>query len=146
MGADTTSTQLIFFIAAIVIATAAVGVFGTTISKLADQVQVKGDALQGTIATDVSIINDPEDVPTGPTRFYVKNVGTSTIDKDLTTILIDGEYVEYTATLLDSATSWKSGDVVEFGVDATEWTPTAGDHILRAIVQNGVWDDLRFRI
>ena len=146
MGADTTSTQLIFFIAAIVIATAAVGVFGTTIAKLSQQVQVKGDALQESIATDVSIINDPEEVPTGPTRFYLKNVGTSTLDEDLSTILIDGEYMDYTATLLNGATSWKPGDVVEYSVDATEWTPTAGDHILRAIVQNGVWDDLRFRI
>lgn len=146
MGADTTSTHLIFFIAAIVVATGAVGVFGTTIAKLSQQVEVKGDALRGTIATDVSIINDPEDVPTAPTRFYIKNVGTSTLDKDLTTLLVDGEYVEYTATFLDGATSWKSGDVVEFSVAAAEWTPTAGDHTLRAIVENGVWDDLRFRI
>lgn len=146
MGADTTSTQLIFFIAAIVVATAATGVFGTTIARLSHEVQERGDHLQDTIASDVEIINDPTEVPTGPTRLYVKNTGTSTLDKDLTTLLIDGAYTEYTATLLAGATSWKPGDVVDYSVTSAQWNPTAGDHVVRVIASNGVWDDLRITI
>lgn len=146
MGADTTSTQLIFFIAATVIATAATGVFGTVVTKLSHEVQEKGDALQTTLATEIDIINDPASVPTGPTRFYVKNVGSATIDEALTTILVDGEFISYTATLLGSATAWRSGDVTEFSVSNAQWTPTAGDHTLRVVTANGVWDDMRFQI
>lgn len=146
MGADTTSTQLIFFIAATVIATAATGVFGTVVSKLSHEVQEKGDALQSTLATEIDIINDPAKVPTGPTKFYVKNVGSETIDQDLTTLLVDGAFTSYTATLLGGADEWRAGDVAQFSVSAAQWTPTAGDHTLRVITANGVWDDMRFRI
>lgn len=147
MGADTTSTQLIFFIAATVVATAAAGVFGAVVADLTQEVQEKGDALQATLGTDIEIINDPTQVVTSPsTLFYVKNVGSTTLDKDLTTLLIDGTYTAYTASFLGGATSWKGGDVVQFSVSNAQWTPTAGDHTLRVISVNGVWDDLRFTV
>lgn len=147
MGADTTSTQLIFFIAATVVATAASAALSGVVFDLTGKLGEKGDQLSGVLATDIRIINDPATVPNNPVLIYVKNTGTYTLNATLTTLLIDGTVVTTTNTIVGAAAGydvWKTGDVLKMSYATT--LTTSADHLARAITQNGVADDLRFRV
>lgn len=144
MGADTTSTQLIFFIAATVVATAAAGIMAGIVTDLTAKAEVRGKAFGDTITSSVTIINDPNAIVTSPnTLFYVKNTGSSELDWFNMTVMLDGTVVSTTKTLLDGDTRFVPGSIVELTYAGA---PTAGDHTLRIIMENGVGDDIRFRI
>lgn len=144
MGADTTSTQLIFFIAATVIATATAGIFTSIVTDLSGKASVRARAFGDEIASEVTLINDPNAVVTSPdTIFYVKNTGTTTLDWYNMTVIVDGNIVTTTKALLGSETSFRMGAVVQITYDPTL---TAGDHRVSVSMENGVHDELRFRI
>lgn len=144
MGADTTSTQLIFFIAATVVATATAGIFTGVVSDLTGKVTERARAFGDEITSEVTIINDPNAVVTSPdTLFYVKNTGSTSLDWYNMTVLVDGVVVTTTKELLDGETSFRPGAVVEVTYDPTL---AAGDHRVAISMENGVRDELRFRI
>lgn len=144
MGADTTSTQLIFFIAATVIATATAGIFSSVVTDLTGKASVRARAFGDEIASQVTIINDPNAVVTSPdTIFYVKNTGSTTLDWYNMTVLVDGSVVTATKALMGSETSFRPGAVVQVTYDPSL---TSGDHRVAVSMENGVHDELRFRI
>lgn len=144
MGADTTSTQLIFFIAATVVATATAGIFSGVVSDLTGKAADRARAFGDEITSEVKIINDPTAVVTSPdTLFYVKNTGTTTLDWYNMTVLVDGVIVSTTKSLLDGETSFRPGAVAQLVYDPTL---AAGDHRVSISMENGVHDELRFRI
>ena len=143
MGADTTSSQLIFFIAATVVATAAAGIMAGIVSDLTSKAEVRGKAFGETITSSITIINDPNRVVTSPdTLFYVKNTGQTELDWLNATVMLDGVPVTTTKTLLDGETTFRPGVVVQITYPGA---PAAGDHDLKIIMENGVSDTLRFR-
>ncbi len=144
MGADTTSTQLIFFIAATLIATAAAGILSGVVLDLSEKMEAKGRNFGDTLASDIEIINDPRSVVTSPnTLFYIKNTGQRTLDYLNATVIVNGEVVTTTNTLLNGATTFRTGTVAQLSYAATL---PAGDHTVRIIMENGVADELDFRI
>lgn len=144
MGADTTSTQLIFFIAATVVATATAGIFTGVVNDLTGKATERARAFGDEITSEVTIINDPNAVVTSPdTVFYVKNTGSTTLDWYNMTVLVDGTVVTTTKALLDGETSFRSGAIVEVTYDPTL---SAGDHRVLVSMENGVRDEMRFRI
>ena len=144
MGADTTSTHLIFFIAATVIATATAGILSGVITDVVGKAQVRGHAFGNEIASDVKIINDPAMVVVSPsTLFYVKNTGSTTLDYANATVLLDGQVVSTTKALLDGETSFRSGAIMQITYAGT---PAAGDHRVQVTMENGVSDEMRFRV
>ena len=144
MGADTTSTQLIFFIAATVVATATAGIFTGVVTDLTDKASVRAKSFGDELQSEVEIINDPNAVVTSPaTVFYVKNTGSKTLDWESMTVLVDGVVVSTTKELLGGETSFRQGAVVEVTYAATL---AAGDHRVAVNMENGVSDELRFRI
>lgn len=147
MGADTTSTQLIFFIAATLVATAASAALSGVVFDLTGKLDEKGEQLSGVLATDIRIINDPAVVPNNPVLIYVKNTGTYTLNGTLTTLLVNGAAVSPTISIVDAPAGydvWKTGDVLLMSYATT--LSTTADHQARVITQNGVADDLRFRV
>lgn len=144
MGADTTSTQLIFFIAATVVATAAAGVMSNTVTDLVGKAKVRSDAFGSEIISEIKIINDPSKVTASPTTvFYVKNTGQTTLDHASATVLINGAVVATTPTLLAGETLFRTGAVAQYEYGASL---ASGDHRVSISMENGVHDELRFRV
>jgi archaellum component FlaG (FlaF/FlaG flagellin family) len=144
MGADTTSTHLIFFIAATVVATATAGILSGVITDVVGKAQVRGHAFGNEITSEVKIINDPSKVVVSPsTIFYVKNTGATTLDYNNATVLVDGAVVTTTKALLNGETSFRSGAIMQITYAAT---PAAGDHRVLVTMENGVNDEMRFRV
>lgn len=144
MGADTTSTQLIFFIAATVIATAAAGILSGVVLDLSEKMETRGRAFSDQLESEIEIINDPRSVVTSPdTLFYIKNTGSKTLDLETVTVILDGTVITTTNTLLASETEFRSGAVAQLLYDPSV---SSGDHSLRVIMGNGVADDLEFRV
>ncbi|MHB8586657.1 MAG: hypothetical protein ACYDDF_12590 [Thermoplasmatota archaeon] len=136
------SSQIIFFIAATILAaaisTVLTGVVGETTSKLQQKSAAMGDVL----VTSISIVNDPSDVPNNPVLIYVQNDGQNTLSQTNVALIIDGVAQTYTATLLGGATEWGPTTVAQFSVATTL---AAGDHQVHAATANGVGADLRFK-
>lgn len=144
MGADTTSTHLIFFIAATVVATATAGIFTGVVTDLTDKASLRAKTFGDELISEIRIINDPNAVTTSPdTIFYVKNTGQTTLDYLNMTVLVDGAVVTTTNTLLDGEASFRPGAVAQLTY-ATSLA--AGDHRVMVSMENGVKDELRFRV
>lgn len=144
MGADTTSTQLIFFIAATVVATAAAGIMAGIVTDLTAKAEVRGKAFGDSITSEIKIINDPNNVVISPsTLFYVKNIGNTELDHTSITVILDGAIITTTANLLGGETTFRPGAIVELTYAAS---PAGGDHDVKVVMENGVSDTLRFRV
>lgn len=144
MGAETTSTHLIFFISATLVATAAAGTFASIAFGLTDKMSVKAANFEQELDTDVTIVNDPHRVVTSPnTLFYVKNTGGRTLDVGRVTVILDGAVVPTHNTLLGNEVAFVRSAVAQLQYNATL---PAGDHTVRVVVENGVFDDMSFRV
>lgn len=144
MGADTTSTHLIFFIAATVVATATAGIFTGVVTDLTQKASVRAQSFGDELASEVKIINDPSKVVTTPnTLFYVKNTGSTVLDYGNMTVLVDGAIVSTTKTLLGGEVSFRPGAVVQLTYSGSL---ASGDHRVAVSMENGVGDELRFRV
>lgn len=144
MGADTTSTQLIFFIAATVVATAAAGIMAGIVTDLSEKAQVRGATFGDAIASEIKIINDPSRVVVSPsTVFYVKNTGNTELDWFNMTVILDGSIIATTKTLLGGETTFRPGAVAQLTYAAVV---ASGDHDLQVVMENGVTDKMRFRV
>ena len=131
MGFGTSASQIVFFIAAIVVSVGVVGSFNTSVSELTGDVHARGDLLANELATDVRIVNDPGEMPNDPVVLYVLNTGTRTLVPNETVVLIDGAV--HSAVVFDvldtSSDSWRAGQVLE--ITLTGSNLAAGDHRAR---------------
>lgn len=144
MGADTTSTQLIFFISATIVATAAAGIMSNIVVDLAGKMSIRGEAFGDELSSEIRIINDPSRVVASPTTvIYVKNTGKTTLDYYNSTMLIDGSVVTTTKALLDSETTFRSGAIAQLTYASSL---ASGDHRVSVSMENGVHHELRFRV
>lgn len=144
MGADTTSTHLVFFIAATVIATATAGIFAGIVTDISGKALMRGESLGSQIAAEIRIINDPAKVPNTPnTIFYVKNIGSVRLDAHNMTVLIDGTLADVTVALLNGEATFRPGAIAKATYSSNL---AAGDHVVQIVMENGVTDSMRFRI
>jgi flagellar protein FlaG len=145
MGASGASTQLIFFISALIVATAVVAVAANGVSKITNGIDQKSDSVEKDLLTDIAIINDPDEVPNDPVRIYVKNVGKTVLNQNYITVMLDGIAVtNYTLTLSGSTSSyWDPASMLTISIDQNL---TEGDHSVQVTTENGVSDKLSFRI
>lgn len=144
MGADTTSTHLIFFIAATVVATATAGILSGVVTDLVGKASQRGEAFGDELVSEIKIINDPSAVVTSPnTIFYIKNTGSKTLDYENATVLVDGAIVTTTQTLLEGETVFRTGAIAQITYAASL---SAGDHRVQVVMENGVKDELSFRV
>lgn len=140
------STTMIIFIAAVTAAALAsavmVGVIGDMTVELRDQ----GHNLARALGTDLSIVNDPQNVPYDDPDLtvYVKNTGSAELFPEELTVFVDGVHRDFTSTFLDGATSWTQGVVAELTVTAAGLGNNE-DHTVRVVHTPSVSDDLDFR-
>ena len=151
MGADTSSTHLIFFIAAMVIAVGVVSMVFTNINAIVNASYASGNTLSRQITTDITIINDPDNIPKNGDvyTFYIKNTGRSTLTTELVNVLIEGQYIpdsDVEKTVIDGISSsvWRSAEVLQLNV--TYPSMQSGDNTIRVVTENGVDDSLKFSV
>jgi flagellar protein FlaG len=145
MGASGASTQLIFFVSALIVATAVVAVAANGVYKITNGIDQKSDSVEKDLMTDIAIINDPDEIPNDPVRIYVKNVGRTVLNQNYITVMLDGIAVtNYTLTLSGSTSSyWDPASMLTISIDQNL---TEGDHSVQVTTENGVSDKLSFRI
>lgn len=146
MASDASFTQTIFFIASIVVAVAIAGTMIGVTDMMADEVRIKAAASASEMGSSIVIINDPRQVPyaDGQMIIYIKNVGSTTPSYKDMLVFLDGEYIDYDASLLDGNNkTWSIGSVVEATVSASMMP---GDHSIKVVLSNGVSDTLDFRL
>jgi flagellar protein FlaG len=147
MGAGASATQMVFFIASVIIALSVVGAIFMNVQSLSSSMIIGSKTLSEQLKTDITVINDPEIIPNsnGKYTFYIKNTGVQDLGTKYINLIIDGTIVPDTnlnKTIIDGSQVWLTGDVLM--INATV-SLAAGNHNLRIITSNGIEDTLLFR-
>ncbi len=148
MGAGASATQMVFFIASVIIALSVVGAIFMNVQSLSSAVIIGSKTLSEQLKTDITVINDPEIIPNSSGIyyiFYVKNTGVQEISTKYINVIIDGTMIsdnDLNKTVIDSGQTWLTGDVLE--INATV-SLAPGNHNLRVIASNGIEDTFSFR-
>lgn len=141
------ASESILFIGSIIAATAFVGVFAGVLQGFGDTFREQGNVVSDGLQSDMTIINDPENIATSPLVVYIKNTGAIGLFPENTNILVDGVVAQnVTYDVLGEAddTVWPVGTVLE--VTVNDIVPGVGDHSLRVVGGTGVDDALPFRV
>lgn len=145
MASEVGST-LLLFIAAVGVAALAGGVMAGVVNDMASELRDRGGAMADALATDVAIVNDPDNVPydagADQLTVYVKNTGTATLAPEDLLVLVDGQAVQTSTQLLEGAQKWHPQGVLEVTVTAVLAT---GDHSVHVSYQT-VSDRMSFRV
>lgn len=145
MGFGTSATHIIFFIAAVVVATAVVGTLHTSAGKLSGGIGSKSTALDEELRTDLRIVNDPAEMPNDPLIVYAMNTGSRTMDAESVILLVNGlVHQDTTHQLPGGGDSWHPGEVIQLTANGVDLP--GGDHRVRVVGDTGASDTLRFHV
>jgi flagellar protein FlaG len=142
---------MIFFIAAIVVATAITGVLITTTYKFSDSIEQRGGDIGDSIGTDINIANDeiamPYNASNNTLTLYIQNTGSTMIPFDNATVIvmINGTYYDNLTFVLPSGvTQW--GPNIMMTIVVGDVTLPDADYRLMVVVASGAKDTITFRI
>lgn len=135
-------SEMIFFIAAIVVSSAVAVTLIGVVDNYSDEISEEAALLRGEMSSKVRIINDPLYVgyqnSSGNLTFYLKNTGSGDLSKEEIVVSANGTArsgSQIRAVLLSGGTVWKPGTVVEVefncpglveGMDYHGWAATSG--------------------
>jgi len=147
MGFSLTGTQVIFFVASVIIASAVSGVFIVVINDVSNSLSERGERVQDQLDYEFAIINDPNNIPSEGSNylFYLKNIGGKKISttNSTFTIFIDGELVAV-ANYNFSDNSINPDEVTTMYIVTSEID--AGDSTLRVVGPRDIDDEFTFTI
>ncbi len=142
MGFSISSTHLVFFLASMLVASTLAGVFIATTDSISDGIVEKENSISKRLKTHIDIINDPNNVPNDPLVIYVKNTGSTKLNKTDVNILVNGTLQDsVTKTVIDGGPVWDQNEVLK--IEVNKKLP-AGDHWIKVIVGNDVQDTFEF--
>ncbi|HLH86726.1 MAG TPA: flagellar protein G [Thermoplasmataceae archaeon] len=147
--ASMATSEMIFFIATLVLSVTVVGVLGSQTTHLALGIQESGKQNSNELVTSFEIINDPSKIPyQNGYVFYVKNTGSTSFyfTNNTVTVLIDGNM--YSGSLIKFTTPSNSGQLnpAQVGQITVNTTLSAGYHDITVTLNNGVSNSLIFQI
>lgn len=147
MGFSLTGTQVIFFIASVIIASAVSGIFYAVINDVSNSFSERGERLKEQLDIEFKIINDPNNISSSGSYylFYLKNIGGReiTTTNETFNLFIDGEIV-ITDNYYFSENSTEPEKVCTIYVVSTELS--SGYHTLRIVGPQAVEDEFNFTI
>ena len=147
MGFSLTGTHVIFFIAAVIAASAVSGVLLAVTNDLSKSLSDKGDRVQKHLDTEFKIINDPNHIPSSANNylFYLKNIGSGELETTNETfhLFVDGEIV-VKENYYFSDGAIKPDEVTTIYIDTSEIS--SGDHTLRVVGPQDIEDTFTFTI
>jgi flagellar protein FlaG len=142
-------SEMILFIASILVAAAVAGVFIDTVGGLSHSIESQGDATSRSVATDVEIISDAGSQVydmdgNGNISLYVKNTGSRELDAEGSNVevIVNGTYVGDVAVTPVDGSGWPRGGVVELEIDQS--LESDAEHRVKIVV-NGDSEVFRFR-
>ena len=135
-------SEMIFFIAAILISSVVAVAFIEVIGNYSEDLEQEASLLRGEIRSRMDIVNDPLNVPydnsTANLTFYIMNTGTGRLSTDSLVVGANGTTAAGSnlyAEVLGDSTEWVPGAVVSAtfnvtglieGVDYSGWASTTG--------------------
>lgn len=147
MGFSLTGTHVIFFIAAVIAASAVSGVLIAVTTDLSKSLSERGDRVQKHLDTEFKIINDPDHIPSSGNNylFYLKNIGAGELPTTNETfhLFVDGEIIVI-ENYSFSDNSIKPDEVTTLYIDDSEIS--TGDHTLRVVGPQAIEDEFTFTI
>lgn len=145
MGFSVSSTHMVFFVASMLVASVVAGVVVKSTFSVRDGISTKQKEIEDNLKTDIEIINDPGNMPNDPLKVYVKNTGSTEINKSDVNLLINGTlYPSTNITIIDGGGYiWGPTEVIsiEAGIELPP-----GDHWLKVIGSNRVNARFKFSI
>ena len=149
MGLSSSTTELLFFIGAVIIATTVVTVLASGIQSISTGVKERSNSISENLKGDIAIVNDPTEVANNPVIIYVKNTGVANMNETHTTIVLDGEiiisptftYMETSGFVDDSV--WGPGEVIKVEIDSDL---AAGLHTVKVTMNGDVTDRMDFEM
>ena len=143
------TSEMIFFIATLILSVAVVGVLGGQTSHLALSMQDSAKGTSSTIQTDFEIINNPSQIPYHDGYvFYVKNTGEAGFffTNGSVSVLINGTML--TGNTVTFTTPGGNGELMpaQVGEIVVNTTISAGYNQLTVILNNGVTRNFEFQI
>ena len=146
MGFSLTGTQVIFFIASVIIASAVSGVFVAVINDVSRSFSERGERLQEQLDIEFKIINDPDNISLSGNYylFYLKNIGGRKIatTNETFNIFIDGEII--INNYYFSENTIEPEKVCTMYVDSS--VLSSGYHTLRIVGPQAIEDEFNFTI
>ena len=148
MGSLATS-ELIFFIATLVISASVVGVLGGQTLHLTQSIGQSSKTLSTTIDSSFSIINDPNNIPNSNGYvFYIKNTGSSSFDFTNNTIstILNGTMLSVSE--LSYSTHGGNGLLLpgQVGEITVKMTLAPGDYTIMVTLSTGNSHSMVFQI
>ncbi len=135
MGFGDVATHLIFFIAAIILASSASAIMFTTVQKVTLEANEQGDVIKKIVGTDFEVINDPASVVYNSTInayiIYLKNTGSEDmyVTSSTLTVLLNGVSVNFQSDKI----SLKPGETATLYVYSSRINGTAKLSIINEI-------------
>ncbi len=146
MGFSISSTHLVFFLASMIVAATLAGVFIASTESITSGIRSREDALSERLKSDISIINDPSNVPNCDNLIiYVKNTGSTRMNPENIEVLVNGTLqVDLDIEIIDGNKEyWSPNEVIEIKVDLVL---PEGDHWLKIVGPYETEDRLEFSI
>jgi len=147
MGFSLTSTQVIFFIASVIVAGTVSGVFIAVTYDVTSSFSDRGERVQDQLDIEFKIINDPDSIPSSGRNylFYLKNIGGVAIPTTNATftVFVDGELI-IVANYSFVDTSIQTEEVTTLNIDTDDIS--SGDHTLRIVGPQAIDDEFTFTI
>ena len=145
MGFSLTGSQVIFFVASVIVAGSVSGVFMSVSLNASDSMTNRGNNLVEKLDTEFKIINDNGNIfnLNSNYHFYLKNIGIGSLitSNETFNIFIDGEVLPIVDYNFSDSSIW-SGEITTMYVNETKIS--AGDHTLRVVGPQAVEDKFEF--
>jgi archaeal flagellar protein FlaG len=143
---DSSTTQVIFFVAAIIVAASLAGVFIGLSANMAQAVEKRAINFSDKLDTSIKIINDPAFMPYQDSNLtlYVKNTGANQMLPTDLLVMIDGKDQNSSSwTIIGGSNIWGPSIVLEIHLNIIL---ANGDHTAKVVISNGISDSIGFRI
>lgn len=136
-------SEMILFIAALVVAASVAGTLTTQVDRVSDSISARSLDVSNEIRADITIISDAgaqvyDRNNDGNVTLYVRNTGSSDLPADASSfdVLFDGAYIDpVTVTVETGGPGWSRGGVVEVTFDPPSSLTTDTDHRVKLIVR-----------
>ncbi len=145
MGFSISSSHLVFFLASMIVASTLAGVFIATTDSISSGIRSQEDELSERLKSDISIINDANNIPNDPLVVYVKNTGSTRMNATNIEVQVNGTLQQPSSiTVVDGEDDvWSPTEVIKVEIDIRL---PEGDHWLKVTGAHQVEDTMEFAI
>lgn len=118
----TSASQTIWFIASVLVAASIAGTLIGVVVIVSQGLNERGNAVSGSLGTDVELVNDPQMVPYNSTTdiltLYAKNTGSTTLDNRINSllVLVNGTSFVPATVIVMGGGDWGPGKVAVINV------------------------------